>query len=532
MSSTTSSSLPEMASPSRVIVIGAGWTGLAAAKTYLQIYPHVSLTIIDEDSSVGGVWSESRVYPGLVADSCAAIFDYSDFPMDVALGLDKWADLPAEKVHEYLELYTDKFGLRQRCKLNTRVVNVERDEAMKEGAIWKVEIEVRKEYEKYKVTELLLCDKLIIATGTTSTPNIPEGLNWKELEGPVMHSKDVGQKHNLLTADNVKRVTVVGGSKSSIDVVSLCALAGKEVDWVIREEGYGPITLFEPRTYGIHAGAIKNIRATTLAAPNLLITEGFWYKFLHSGKSKLGPKLLDSLMKKGSKSAIKSVYGKNGNTMKIAPDMKEYASVSFKLNCFLTLLQSLLAKQRRLCHPRHELHGPRRRRQANTCAPHLCRLRIQRFSNLQQRNYHSVRRARLRNRLETQPEHHLLPFTPPRSRSTVPPLLGIPRLPKPLGHHGPSLRAKNQKHLPPARAAPATRSRVRQEPRPPPDTYAPPPIPQYRTADAHGAPAARCRHPRYTPQHRSTHVRRDKLPVGRGVSREPTIRAHGSCYAV
>jgi cation diffusion facilitator CzcD-associated flavoprotein CzcO len=113
-----------MASPSLVIVIGAGWTGLAAAKTYLQINPDVSLTIIDEDGSVGGVWSDSRVYPGLVADSCAAIFDYSDFPMDVELDLDKWADLPAEKVHQYLEHYTDKFDLRKRCKLNTRVVKV------------------------------------------------------------------------------------------------------------------------------------------------------------------------------------------------------------------------------------------------------------------------------------------------------------------------------------------------------------------------------------------------------------------------
>jgi hypothetical protein len=198
-----------------------------------------------------------------------------------------------------------------------------------EGAIWKLEVELRKDFEEYPVRELLLCDKLIVATGVTSTPNIPEGLDWKELEGPVMHSKDVGQKNDLLTAENVKRVTVVGGSKSSVDVVFLSALAGKEVDWIIREDGYGPIVLFEPRTHGIHAGAIKNIRATMLASPSPFLTEGFWYRFLHSGKSKIGSKLLKKGYEKGSNSAINDFYGKNENTMKVAPAMKEYVTVSF-----------------------------------------------------------------------------------------------------------------------------------------------------------------------------------------------------------
>ena len=95
--------------PTRVIIIGAGWMGLATAKTYLEIQPDVELTIIDEDSTVGGVWSGTRSYPGLLADSCAAVFDYSDFLMDVEVDVGLWEDLPAEKVHEYLERYTDKF---------------------------------------------------------------------------------------------------------------------------------------------------------------------------------------------------------------------------------------------------------------------------------------------------------------------------------------------------------------------------------------------------------------------------------------
>jgi dimethylaniline monooxygenase (N-oxide forming) len=306
--------------PSRVIIIGAGWSGLAAAKTYLQLFPSVSLTIIDADTTVGGVWSSSRIYPGLIADSCAAIFDYSDFPMDEAVGIDKWADLPAEKVFEYLEKYVDKFDLRRRLRLGTRVTGVEKLDG--DGG-WSVEVEkVASEEVGQPSREVLRCDKLIVATGTASTPNIPQGIDWKAFEGSVMHSKEVGTKHQLLTADSVKRVMVVGGNKSAVDVVNLCALAGKEVDWVIRKEGYGPGALFESRSHGFHAGAIKAMRASAVPSTNILATTGFWYRFFHSGQSWIGTHLLKFMLSKLDASTT-GLYGRNENTMKIAPDVKQ-----------------------------------------------------------------------------------------------------------------------------------------------------------------------------------------------------------------
>jgi dimethylaniline monooxygenase (N-oxide forming) len=313
-------SIPNMSSsqPSRVIVIGAGWTGLAAAKTYLQLFPSVSLTIIDSDSSVGGVWSASRIYPGLIADSVAAIFDYSDFPMDEELGISKWADLPAEKVHEYLEKYVDRWGLRGGLRLRTTVLR-----AVHEGKGWRLEFETRTGGGKEAKRETMVCDKLIIATGTSSTPSLPDGIEWSKFDGTIIHSKDVGLKHQLLTSAIVKRVTVVGGNKSAVDVVNMCAMAGKEVDWVIRKEGFGPGVLFEARTHGIHAGAIKAARASAIPSPNVLVTSGFWYRFFHSGKNRFGSWLVKWMLAKLSKSAIKSLYEGNENTMKIAPDTKE-----------------------------------------------------------------------------------------------------------------------------------------------------------------------------------------------------------------
>ena len=309
----------ESVQPVRVIIIGAGWTGLAAAKTYLEIRPSATLTIVDEDSSVGGVWSASRVYPGLIADSCAAIFDYSDLPMDLELGLDKWADLPSASVHEYMEHFIDKFDLRRRCKLDTKFIRVDREERTEvKRTIWIVNTE-----NHSGMKERLFADKLIVATGICSTPSLPEGIDWSNFHGPIMHSRDVGMKHRLLNKETVRRVTVVGGNKSAVDVVKTFALAGREVDWVIRKEGYGPGILFEARRHGIHVGAFKAVRASAIASPNILATHGFWYWLLHSGKSQVGLKLLKLMLAKTSKSVMDGIYATNENTMKIAPDMKK-----------------------------------------------------------------------------------------------------------------------------------------------------------------------------------------------------------------
>jgi hypothetical protein len=42
-----------------------GIHGLAVLKTYLDIHPDASIVVLDKESSLGGVWAEARLYPGL-----------------------------------------------------------------------------------------------------------------------------------------------------------------------------------------------------------------------------------------------------------------------------------------------------------------------------------------------------------------------------------------------------------------------------------------------------------------------------------
>jgi cation diffusion facilitator CzcD-associated flavoprotein CzcO len=49
-----------------LVVIGAGWSGLVAAKTYLEVKPSSKVIVLDSESSVGGVWTKHRLYKGQI----------------------------------------------------------------------------------------------------------------------------------------------------------------------------------------------------------------------------------------------------------------------------------------------------------------------------------------------------------------------------------------------------------------------------------------------------------------------------------
>jgi cation diffusion facilitator CzcD-associated flavoprotein CzcO len=146
--------------------------------------------------------------------------------------------IPGAVLHRYLTDFAKKFGVFERTRFHTRVVEL--SESGQKG--WALKV-ITSNNESTLTTE-----KIILATGLTSTPNIPQYPGLEHFTNPVFHAKDFCKNGD--TVHTAKRVTVVGGAKSAYDVSWAYANSGAEVDLVIRPTGNGPVWLCPPWVMG------------------------------------------------------------------------------------------------------------------------------------------------------------------------------------------------------------------------------------------------------------------------------------------
>ncbi|KAF4627390.1 hypothetical protein G7Y89_g10764 [Cudoniella acicularis] len=220
------------------IIVGAGVHGLCAAHTFLSIDPSISLLILDEKSSLGGVWAKPQLYPGLRANNLQGYYEFTDFPiLDAGVGVTKRGLLSGEALSAYVCKYAEHFDLTRRVRLETRVLRAINSDLNAEE-IWVLQI--RNVGNAEGEVESITCTKLIIATGQASQPHTPTFLGVEKFKKPIIHAASLAEASmSLLLQPTIKHVTVLGGSKSAHDAVYLCATTGKKVTWVIRKNGRG-----------------------------------------------------------------------------------------------------------------------------------------------------------------------------------------------------------------------------------------------------------------------------------------------------
>ncbi|KAK7995024.1 hypothetical protein PG990_013797 [Apiospora arundinis] len=244
-----------------VAIIGAGWYGLVAARTYLRLRPDINLLIIDADNSVGGVWSKDRLYPNLVAQVKLGLFNYSDTPMTPYCGDESDPRVTGDMIHSYLQTYAEKHDLLRRIRFNTFVVNT-----VQTSSGWRLTI---KDSDDVVETE-----KLLVATGVTSIPSMPD-FKQTGTAIPRIHSRDLGTFFPAIEDSAVKSVIVVGAAKSAYDAVYLLLKMGKKVTWVIRTEGGGPLSILPFKILNtVNAIAFASTRLMTFLSPSILNADG------------------------------------------------------------------------------------------------------------------------------------------------------------------------------------------------------------------------------------------------------------------
>lgn len=197
------------------------------AKTYKQVNSTSSILILDKTTSIGGVWAQDRLYPGLKTNNHFGTFEFSDFPMrDTGLRPDQ--HIPGKIVHDYLESYATEFDLLRHVRCSCKVVSAENKGI--DG--WLLNIK-----QNNNPIETVLASRLVIATGLTSDPFVPEFKGQADFEAPIIHSSQFGAYKETLIPST--KVVILSGAKFSWDAAYAYAIAGADVHWILRKSGRG-----------------------------------------------------------------------------------------------------------------------------------------------------------------------------------------------------------------------------------------------------------------------------------------------------
>lgn len=192
--------------------------------------------------SIGGTWASERLYPGLKTNNQLGTYEFPDFPMSTEVfGVKPREHIPGQVVHKYLVKVAEEFDIADKIRYSTRVISAEQNTSSG-GWIVKSAKDVNGSLEGSEST--ILARKLIVASGLTSEPFLPNFEGQSLFGKPIFHGKDFAQHAEVV--ETAKGVTIFGGGKTGWDAVYAHASKGVHVDWVIRASGHGPVWMSPP----------------------------------------------------------------------------------------------------------------------------------------------------------------------------------------------------------------------------------------------------------------------------------------------
>lgn len=209
-----------------ICIIGAGISGLVAAKTFIE--EGYTVTIFEKQKKVGGVWEESRTYSGLTTQNSRDTYAFSDYPMPASYP--EWPT--AEQMRNYLESYAQNFGILEKIRFQTEVTQVERNTAIQSG--WVVTINSHNDtngeikQQKYEFDFVLICNGLF---NIPKIPLLPGKEEFIASGGKVLHSTEFNDSSQI----KGKRVIVVGFGKSATDIATYAVGQAKECTLVFQQ---------------------------------------------------------------------------------------------------------------------------------------------------------------------------------------------------------------------------------------------------------------------------------------------------------
>src|SRR5258706_8638644 len=191
----------------RVAVIGAGVSGLAAAKCLFD--EGLEPVVFEQRSEIGGLWNYHEelpdgggvMYRSLRTNTSKQTLTFSDFPLP-----EKLPDFPHHTdVLRYLQNYVVQFGLQQYIQVNTVVESVEPADQ------WKRTVRTR----RGDTTSTETFAAVIVCSGRDRYPALPNIPGSDTFTGEILHSSRYKGPEDFAGKD----VVVAGVGSSGVDIV-------------------------------------------------------------------------------------------------------------------------------------------------------------------------------------------------------------------------------------------------------------------------------------------------------------------------
>jgi cation diffusion facilitator CzcD-associated flavoprotein CzcO len=217
--------------PIKVVVIGAGYSGIIAGIRLSQRIRNLSLTIYDSNADVGGTWYVNR-YPGLACDIPSHAYQLSFEPNK------NWSSYyaPGPEIREYLQGVAEKYNLLPYIQFQHRLVHAQYSETTGK---WNLRLQRPRSspgdssdgspngnatsFEEIEDT----ADVLLTGIGALSRWDWPDISGLKDFKGRVIHSAqwDTGEGDPSLGWEDTvktwkdKNVAVIGVGSSALQIV-------------------------------------------------------------------------------------------------------------------------------------------------------------------------------------------------------------------------------------------------------------------------------------------------------------------------
>ncbi|KAK6216043.1 hypothetical protein LQW54_003817 [Pestalotiopsis sp. IQ-011] len=195
--------------PLKVIMIGAGVSGIMMGYKLQKLCPDVDFKIYEKNDTIGGTWLENR-YPGCGCDvpSHAYAFPWApnpDWPRFFSYAADIW---------QYLDKVCEVFNLREKMTFNTQVIAAEWQES---SGTWKVKLQYDEPGKEPTIYEDN-CDVLFNGSGVLNNFKKPHLEGLELFKGKVIHTAAWDRDYQKEQWKGQK-VAVIGSGASSVQTV-------------------------------------------------------------------------------------------------------------------------------------------------------------------------------------------------------------------------------------------------------------------------------------------------------------------------